>query len=64
GGQCDQGDNGSPTGPGSHANSNYDCAAELFIFSPANYLSPPAVPPLGGNGPIKYDAISSLSPVL
>jgi hypothetical protein len=42
---------------------SYDCASEIFMFSPEVYLSQPAI---GGNpnGPVKYDFITSLSPVL
>lgn len=66
GGQCDRGDNGNPTGTnsGRPGGLGYDCAAELFIFSPANYLSIPALIPTGGPSTGKFDAISSLSPVL
>jgi hypothetical protein len=39
------------------------CAAEVFDFSPEMYLSNPAIA-LPSNGAIKYDAITSLPPVL
>lgn len=63
-GNCDLGDGGNPTGPGGPRGTNYDCAAEVFIFSPANYLGQPALPAVGGPNSGKFDAISSLSPVL
>ncbi|HVW22911.1 MAG TPA: hypothetical protein VHB51_00230 [Candidatus Saccharimonadales bacterium] len=39
-----------------------DCGAEVFIFSPEMFLSHPAIPAIPTN--YKFDAISSLSPVL
>lgn len=59
---CDTGDSSTPSGAG--ISKSVDCAAELFIFSPANYLGQPALPPTGGPNVGKFDAISSLSPVL
>lgn len=41
-----------------------DCAAEIFNFSPEMYLSQFSLPPPGGPTTTKYDAITSLSPVL
>ncbi len=61
-GNCDVGDNGNPTGPGGARPTNYDCAAEIFIFSPETYLPRPAIPPFSNSQ--QYDAIFSLSPVL
>lgn len=63
-GNCDLGDNSNPSGSGGPRGTNYDCAAEVFIFSPANYLGQPALAPIGGPNSGKFDAISSLSPVL
>jgi hypothetical protein len=65
--QCDTGDNGQPT-PSNPLRSGgaliqYDCAAEIILFSPEIYLSRPALSG-SSNGPIKYDYITSLSPVL
>lgn len=41
-----------------------DCAAEIFNFSPELYLSQPAINARFGVSTEKYDAITSLSPVL
>ncbi len=41
-----------------------DCAAEIFNFSPELFLSRPASKPTHGPATNKYDAITSLSPVL
>ncbi|MEO6761695.1 MAG: hypothetical protein ABI220_04990 [Candidatus Saccharimonadales bacterium] len=68
GGRCSQGDNAHPNIDNANRSSvsskAYDCAAEVFIFSPANYLSRPAVPQTGDGKAIEFDSISSLSPVL
>ncbi len=45
-------------------NGDYDCAAEVFNFSPETFLSKPALGPSANVGGIKYDFITSLSPVL
>ena len=45
-------------------NGNYDCAAEVFNFSPETFLSKPALGSAPGSGITKYDFITSLSPVL
>lgn len=42
----------------------YDCAAEVFNFSPETFLSKPALGSPPNVGGIKYDFITSLSPVL
>ncbi|MEO8105389.1 MAG: hypothetical protein ABI602_03580 [Candidatus Saccharibacteria bacterium] len=42
----------------------YDCAAEIFNFSPETFLSKPALGRSANVGGIKYDFITSLSPVL
>jgi hypothetical protein len=62
--QCDTGDYNAPgAGFMPRTDASYDCASEIFMFSPEVYLSQPAI---GGNpnGPVKYDFITSLSPVL
>lgn len=41
-----------------------DCAAEIFNFSPDIYMTQPNINPRFGPGTEKYDAITSLSPVL
>ena len=43
---------------------NYDCAAEVFNFSPATFLGKPALGTTPGSNITKYDFITSLSPVL
>jgi hypothetical protein len=48
------------TGPGSAP----DCAAEIFNFNPELYMSQPGITPSYGAASGKYDAITSLSPVL
>ena len=44
--------------------STYDCAAEVFNFSPETFLSKPALGSPPSSGITKYDFISSFSPVL
>ena len=51
-------------GNGSRTGTNYDCAAEIFNFSPEVYLSRPGFNAIGGPSVGKYDYITSLSPVL
>jgi hypothetical protein len=59
---------GSPSSSCSNAGSllsavyNTTCAAEVFEFSPEQYLQKPAAKSSGGT--VKYDAITSLPPVL
>jgi|GEM_PF-4680095 len=43
---------------------DYDCAAEVFNFSPETFLGQPALGSAPGSGITKYDFITSLSPVL
>ena len=43
---------------------NYDCAAEVFNFSPETFLGKPALGSAPGSAITKYDFITSLSPVL
>jgi len=42
----------------------YDCAAEVFNFSPETFLGKPALGSPPSSGITKYDFISSFSPVL
>ena len=59
---CSLGDTGSSTRPAGAT--NYDCAAEIFNFSPEVYLTQPEIPPSGGPALGKYDYVTSLSPIL
>lgn len=43
---------------------SYDCAAEVFNFSPETYLSRPAISPTSDPSDGKFDYITTLSPVL
>ncbi|HVX56646.1 MAG TPA: hypothetical protein VHA37_02845 [Candidatus Saccharimonadales bacterium] len=44
---------------------NKSCAGEIFEFSPELYLSNPAIPPPGGSGgPLQFQSLNSLPPVL
>lgn len=49
---------------GQRVDKSYDCAAEVFNFSPETFLGKPALGPTPGSTITKYDFITSLSPVL
>lgn len=55
-----QGDKGSSV----RSATNYDCAAEVFNFSPEAYLAPPGIPATSDPNSGRFDYITSLSPVL
>jgi hypothetical protein len=59
GGPCSNSNGGANASPNNHNT----CAAEVFEFSPSQYLEKPAARP-SGNGAQQYDAIVSLPPVL
>lgn len=59
-GDCSASDKGSPT----RSDPTYDCAAEIFNFSPETYLSLPAISPVSNPTDGSFDYITSLSPVL
>jgi|GEM_PF-1678759 len=49
---------------GQRTDKTYDCAAEVFNFSPETFLGKPALGSAPGSAITKYDFITSLSPVL
>ncbi|HSX36508.1 MAG TPA: hypothetical protein VLG13_00065 [Patescibacteria group bacterium] len=57
---CTLGDKGA----GVRVANSYDCAAEIFNFSPETYLSIPAISPTSNPNDGRFDYITSLSPVL